>query len=117
MDPFTEKDKNEIDNRNKKIKTFKVLTRELPDSAFTTYFGKPAFANYGAGDKAKEIARHKSHSVMPHAGTNKPDSVQSHRGALKKANVINHESRVPKNPLQTSPPQDPKVKVSEYYNV
>lgn len=28
----------------------KGTTRELPNSAFTTYFGKPAWENYGRGN-------------------------------------------------------------------
>lgn len=96
LDQFNEVDKREIEIRKKNLKDFKYHTRGLPDSAFTTYFGKPAFAHYGAAAKGKCISKHKSHSVMPHAGSNQPEFVQSHAGALDKANVINLESRIPK---------------------
>ena len=35
---------------NKKISDFNATTRWLPDSSFTTYFGKPAFHAYGKGN-------------------------------------------------------------------
>lgn len=66
-----------------------MFTRELPNSSFTTYFGKPAFEHYGYGSKEQSIAKHKSHNVMPHAGENHPEFVQSHEAALKRANIIN----------------------------
>ena len=46
-----------------------MLSRELPDSAFITYFGKPAFANYGCGSTSKQK---KTFNIMPHAGQNHP---------------------------------------------
>ena len=98
--------------RKKNIEEFRLDTRELPDSAFTTYFGKPAFAHYGSGSKEQTISKHKSHSVMPHAGPNHPEFVQSHRGALTQANVINLESRVPKKTNHHKEPEQCKVKVS-----
>ena len=33
-----------------RLKKFYGTTRWLPNSAFTTYFGKPAFENYGYGN-------------------------------------------------------------------
>ena len=81
MDPNNEEDLLEINNRKNKIKNFKMLSRELPDSAFTTYFGKPAFSNYGSGSTS---AQKKSFNVMPHAGKNHPEYNQSYEGALKK---------------------------------
>lgn len=98
LNQFEEVDKREIDIRKHNINDFKYYTRDLPDSAFTTYFGKPAFANYGHSSDQKSIVKHKSHSVMPHAGKNRPETVQCHSGALNKANVINLESRIPRKP-------------------
>jgi len=46
-----------------------MLSRDLPDSAFTTYFGKPAFSNYGSGSNSNQK---KSFNIMPHAGKNHP---------------------------------------------
>ena len=97
LNPFDSDEKQEIEVRKHNIKDFKAWTRELPNSSFTTYYGKPAFEHYGFANKAP-IARHRSHNVMPHAGKNHPEYVQSHEGALKRANVINAESRVPRNP-------------------
>lgn len=59
----------------------------MPNSAFTTYFGKPAFEHYGIGAIKSDL---KTHNVMPHAGTNHPEKIQTHENALKKANVINN---------------------------
>lgn len=103
--------------RKHNIKDFKVWSRELPNSSFTTYYGKPAFGHYGFANKAP-ISKHKSHNVMPHAGSNHPTEAQSHEGALKKAIAINAESRVPRNRRDENAPLDgAKMSASEYYNV
>jgi len=52
-----------------------MLSRDLPDSAFTTYFGKPAFANYGFGSSSNQK---KTFNIMPHAGKNHPEYQQSY---------------------------------------
>lgn len=58
------------------------MTRDLPDSAFTTYYGKPAFSNYGSGSKSLQK---KTFNVMPHAGKNIPEFKQTYDTALMKS--------------------------------
>ena len=62
-----------------------MLSRELPDSAFTTYFGKPAFANYGTGSTSQQK---RTFNIMPHAGQNHPEYQQSYDNALRKGKEI-----------------------------
>ena len=55
-------------------------TRWLPDSAFTTYFGKPAFHAYGKGNTNPTNLNQKylSHNINPVSGSykiNKKDDV------------------------------------------
>lgn len=60
------------------LKQFKQTTRWIPNSAFTTYFGKPAFENYGRGNTKPSSGGLmygnylKSHNVQPHRGMNSP---------------------------------------------
>jgi hypothetical protein len=57
---------------------FKGPTRWLPDSAFTTYFGKPAFHSYGMGNVNPAVGGNiygqylLSHNVNPESGKNMP---------------------------------------------
>jgi hypothetical protein len=43
LDPQNEDDLREILERQQRIKKFTYVTRDLSNSAFTTYFGKPAW--------------------------------------------------------------------------
>lgn len=67
---------------------FKDKGRLLADSAFTTYFGKPAFHTYGNGNRNPVVgglqygSYMKTHSVNPHSGANKPEKEQVHYRAL-----------------------------------
>lgn len=70
LDPTDEKDRKIIEQRKKKIKEFNKISRDLPNSAFTTYFGKPAFEAYGRCNSQKL----KTHNVMPHRGNNHPQN-------------------------------------------
>ena len=63
--------------------------RLLPDSAMTTYFGKPAFHAYG-NSNIKPVCGGlvygdflKTHNITPHAGDNRPQTVQTHTQAMK----------------------------------
>lgn len=47
LDPNDPDDVERIRRREERIKKMKAETRWLPDSAFTTYFGKPAWGIYG----------------------------------------------------------------------
>lgn len=70
---------------------FKQTTRWIPNSAFTTYFGKPPFENYGRGnthpiDGGLVYGTYLySHNVHPHRGKNQPKNLQSYPVALSKA--------------------------------
>jgi hypothetical protein len=72
------------------------VTRNLPNSSFTTYYGKPAFEAYGRGSSAKNL---KSHNVMPHKGENNPKDVQTYYTALLKGRQIKAVSHIPRNPI------------------
>lgn len=67
-----------MQNRIDRINKFTETTRWLPDSAFTTYFGKPAFHAYGMGNTNPTYGGPiygnylLSHSINPECGTNKP---------------------------------------------
>ena len=62
----------------KKLKDLKLMSRWLPDSSLTTYFGKPAFCAYGNGNTKPTAGGLisgdylKTHNVNPHSGGNKP---------------------------------------------
>lgn len=55
-----------------------ATTRWLPNSAFSTYFGRPAFENYGRGNVNPTHGGclygqyMLSHNVNPHKGTHQP---------------------------------------------
>ena len=60
------------------MKDLKLKSRWLPDSAQTTYFGKPVFHAYGNGNVKPTGNRvcygdhMKTHNINPHSGGNKP---------------------------------------------
>jgi len=60
----------------------KHVSRWLPDSAITTYFGKPAFHPYGNGNTKPTVGGTvygnymKTHNVNPHSGGNHPEFKQ-----------------------------------------
>lgn len=72
----------------KKLKDLKLSSRWLPDSAMTTYFGKPAFHAYGNGNTKPTFGGTiygqymKTHNINPHSGGNKPQYSQVHGRAL-----------------------------------
>lgn len=86
LDPVLEKDK--LDRRKQRIKKFSEQTKWLPNTAFTTYYGKPAFENYGRGNVRPATGGIiygnylKTHNVNPHRGKKNPNSKQSYNNAL-----------------------------------
>ena len=67
-----------------KMKELKLTSRQLPDSAMYTYFGKPAFFAYGNANTNPTNAHQKlkTHNINPHSGGNKPEFSQVHGRAL-----------------------------------
>jgi len=65
----------------------------LPDSALTTYFGKPAFHAYGNGNSNPVNGGIiygdclKTHNINPHSGGNNPKFSQVHVRALMGKNL------------------------------
>ena len=47
LDPNDPEDADRLKRRKERIKKMEATTRWLPNSAFTTYFGKPAWGPYG----------------------------------------------------------------------
>lgn len=82
---LSEEQREEIE---KKLKDLKLMSRWLPDSSLTTYFGKPAFCAYGNGNTNPTAGGLisgdylKTHNVNPHSGGNKPHMTQVYGRAL-----------------------------------
>lgn len=102
LDEHDERDREVIEKRKQRIKQFGSLTRDLPNSAFTTYFGKPTFEAYG---RCSSHAHMKTHNVMPHRGENHPKTQESYTSALIHGRKIKHEDHVPRKPLENGPAQ------------
>lgn len=83
--------------RKQKIKQFNYFTRNLPNSAFTTYYGRPAFESYGRCNSSSQL---KTHNVMPHKGENHPKVKQTYEGALLKGQHIKASDHLPRKPIQ-----------------
>jgi hypothetical protein len=89
-----------------RLKKFYNTTRWLPNSAFTTYFGKPAFENYGYGNLNPTYGGlfygnyMLSHNVNPMDGQNKPESKQVYSSAMLKS-IKRNEIRRPSPPRKT----------------
>ena len=72
----------------KKLKDLKLSSRWLPDSAMTTYFGKPAFHAYGNGNTNPTYGGSvygqymKTFNINPHSGGNRPQTSQIHGRTL-----------------------------------
>ncbi|CAG9334256.1 unnamed protein product [Blepharisma stoltei] len=79
------------ERQDARIKKLNQTTRWLPNSAFTTYFGKPAFENYGQGNINPTYGGlmygnyMKSHNIAPHEGQNNPQYSQVYFTAEKTA--------------------------------
>lgn len=72
LDPEYQKER--IERRKERIQKMEETTRWLPNTAFTTYFGKPAFENYGRANVHPPVGGCVygqyllSHNVNPHRG-------------------------------------------------
>ena len=97
LDPNNDQDQREIEARLARIEKFGAVTRDLPNSGWTTYYGKPAFEAYGRGSSCSQLI---SYNVMPHKGANNPKTIQSHYAALIKAKKIKQVNHVPRNPVE-----------------
>ena len=88
----------------KRMKDLKLQGRLLPDSAMTTYFGKPAFHTYGNGNTRPTNggllygSYLKTHNINPHSGDNKPDHIQIYGHAMMNPTVfVNTRSNLSKS--------------------
>ena len=90
----TELTKEEKRSIKEKMKKLKLDGRLLPDSAMTTYFGKPAFHAYGNGNVRPASGGLvygeylKTHNINPHSGDNKPKEVQVYGRAMVNPKVV-----------------------------
>ena len=101
---------------------FKGPTRWLPDSAFTTYFGKPAFHAYGMANTNPVVGGNVygqymlSHNVNPESGNNLPQYQQVYHTALqqglKKNNGIRQPELPRKSTIHASKPGEVQVKTA-----
>lgn len=91
-----------MQNRIDRINRLNETTRWLPDSAFTTFFGKPAWHAYGMGNTDPVYGGPiygnylLSHNINPESGVNKPGFWQTYKCAGMK--MFNKPERVPKLP-------------------
>lgn len=82
---LTDEQKKEL---REKLAALKLSSRFLPDSSITTFFGKPAFFNYGGVNTNPTTGGivygqyMKTHNINPHSGDNKPEFNQIHGRAL-----------------------------------
>lgn len=88
----------------KRKSDFLNTTRWLPDSSFTTYFGKPAFHSYGKGNINPTVGGvNYGHNLLTHninaeCGDNPPLYQQVYDSALKAGIVKTKGMRVPAIP-------------------
>lgn len=86
-----------------RLKRFYNTTRWIPNSSFTTFFGKPAFENYGYGNTNPVYGGlfygnyMLSHNINPVDGSNLPEEKQVYASCMEKANK-NRKSRKPEPP-------------------
>lgn len=89
----------------KRTSDFLNTTRWLPDSAFTTYFGKPAFHAYGKGNVNPTVGgvnyghNMLTHNINAECGENPPLYQQVYDQALKAGIVKTKGMRVPQIPI------------------
>ncbi|CAD8199117.1 unnamed protein product [Paramecium pentaurelia] len=104
LDPNNPEDAEKLKRRKERIKKFQGETRWIADSAFTTYFGKPAWGPYGYNNVNPAVGgiiygQHLlSHNVQPHRNKNDPFYIQTYQNALRKgAAIANVEPEPPRN--------------------
>ena len=85
-------------------------TRWLPNTAFQTYFGKPAFALYGSGNKQPQQGglcygdyMH-SHNINPHRWPNNPQNKEVFDDTILHFDQLTREGRI----RPQEPPRKPK---------
>ena len=89
----------------KRTSDFLNTTRWLPDSSFTTYFGKPAFHAYGKGNVKPTVGginyghNMLTHNINAECGDNPPLYQQVYDQALKSGIVKTKGMRVPQIPI------------------
>ncbi|EAS00683.2 hypothetical protein TTHERM_00794090 (macronuclear) [Tetrahymena thermophila SB210] len=116
-------DENRLKQREKRIQKFAENSRQLPNSAFTTYYGKPAFENYGnANIKDKNQAfisgnYLKSHNINPHRGETQPEYEQTFQNAINlgKEEAIPHPPRHRLEEIPTKKQLDYNRKNNPFY--
>lgn len=88
----------------KRQSEFNNTTRWLPDSSFTTYFGKPAFHTYGKGNVNPTVGGVNygqnllTHNINAECGDNPPQFQQVYDSALKAGLVKTKGMRMPAIP-------------------
>jgi hypothetical protein len=84
---------------DEKIKQLKLDGRMLPNSAMTTYFGKPAFHAYGNGNTRPTNGGlsygqyMKTHNINPHSGDNHPEFAQVYAHAMLEPKMIAYKNK------------------------
>ena len=91
----------------KRMHDLKLEGRLLPDSAMTTYFGKPAFHAYGNGNTRPTNggllygSYLKTHNINPHSGDNKPEHIQIYAHAMMNPTVFVNARSSSKSPKKS----------------
>jgi hypothetical protein len=103
-----------------RLKNFYNTTRWLPNSAFTTFFGKPAFENYGYGNTNPVYGGlfygnyMLTHNMNPIDGQNNPPEKQVYSSAMMKS-LQKTNIRKPEPPRKT-PDEIRNTPVKKIYN-
>lgn len=91
--------KEEQRNIDEKIKQLKLEGRMLPNSAMTTYFGKPAFHAYGNANTKPTYggpmygSYMKTHNINPHSGDNHPEFTQVYAHAMLEPKSVTYKMK------------------------
>ena len=102
---MTAAEKKTAGEMKKRKSVFLNTTRWLPDSSFTTYFGKPAFHSYGKGNVKPTVGGINygqnclTHNINAECGENPPLYQQVYDSALKAGIVKTKGMRVPQIPI------------------
>ena len=97
----------QLKNIQHKIQEMKHVSRWLPDSAITTYFGKPAFHPYGNGNTDPTVGGTvygqymKTHNINPQSGDNHPEFKQVFTTAIIAA--ATHDAKITQKARSKSP--------------
>ena len=104
----------------KRKSDFNNTTRWLPDSAFTTYFGKPAFHAYGKGNVNPTVGgvnygqNMLSHNINAESGENPPLYQQVYNSALTAGLKKTKGLRVPQIPFTKASKEMSEEQFVEY---